>query len=285
MEYTLTISQKAIADNFPTLDIKDAAIIDFLSRFSASKKIAKKIVGDSIFYWFDYNKIATENPLLKLGSEAIRKRLRELCSLGILEAHPLNSGGRVFFAFGDNFELTHKYEPRENGTDLLRKTSGKKSRPPREKNPDLSAKPRENGTDISNIPLDQKNQDQNNQETTPKKKSKPLKEKKEKEKKDVPPPLDFSRFDNPEAVKALFARWLKYRVEIKKPYKSEDTLRSSVKLLFQYSNGISKIAEQVIENSIGNGYQGFFEPKPIRINTAPAQSQPANELTGIIFRK
>lgn len=261
MEYTLTISQKAIADNFPTLDIKDAAIIDFLSRFSASKKIAKKIIGDSIFYWFDYNKIATENPLLKLGSEAIRKRLRELCSLGILEAHPLNSGGRVFFAFGDNFELTHKYEPRENDTDLLRKTSGRKSRPPREENPDLSAKPRENDTDISNIPLDQKNQDQNNQETTPKKKSKPLKEKKEKEKKDVPPALDFSNFDNPEAAEEIFTRWLKYRKDIKHPYKSEDTIQTSLKNLLTYSAGRAALAEQIIEKSIGNGYQGFFKPE------------------------
>lgn len=268
MEYTLTISQKAIAENFPELDIKDAALIDFLGRFVHGGNVKKRFIGEVVFYWFDYGKIMAENPLLKLGEEAIRKRMRVLCQCKILKSHPENSGGLTFFAFGEEFQWTHKH--RENNPD----PSVRKSRPPRYENPD-----------ISNIPLDQKNQDQNNQETTPKKKSKPLKEKKEKEKKDVPPPLDFSRFDNPEAVKALFARWLKYRVEIKKPYKSEDTLRSSVKLLFQYSNGISKIAEQVIENSIGNGYQGFFEPKPIRINTAPAQSQPANELTGIIFRK
>ena len=56
MEYTLTISQKAIAENFPELDIKDAALIDFLGRFVHGGNIKKRIIGDTVFYWFDYEK-------------------------------------------------------------------------------------------------------------------------------------------------------------------------------------------------------------------------------------
>jgi hypothetical protein len=139
MEYTLTISQKAIAENFPELDIKDAALIDFLGRFVHGGNIKKRIIGDTVFYWFDYGKIMSENPLLKLGEEAIRKRMRALCQCKILKSHPENSGGLTFFAFGEEFQWTHKH--RENNPD----PSVRKSRPPRYENPD-----------ISNIPLDQK---------------------------------------------------------------------------------------------------------------------------------
>ena len=84
----------------------------------------------------------------------------------------------------------------------------------------------------------------------------------EKEKKvEALPALDFSRFDNPEAAKEIFARWLKYRKDIKHPYKSEDTIQTSLKNLFNYSAGRAALAEQIIEKSIGNGYQGFFKPE------------------------
>ena len=170
MEYTLTISQKAIHENFPELDIKDAAIIDFLSRFVHGANVKKRISEQDIYYWFDYGKIVSENPLLKLGEEAIRKRMRVMCGYGIFKAHEDNRGGPVFFAFGDQFQWTHKHKVRdenpvvhgdgntkgrENGTE----GSGRKSR--------STNVPRENGTDISNIPFNQINQNQINQTVAP----------------------------------------------------------------------------------------------------------------------
>jgi len=110
MEYTLTIRQVSIHKYFPSLDIKDAAILDFLGRFAQAKGIEKKFVGQTVFYWFDYKKISAENPLLRLNYEAMRKRMANLCKLGILESHPANKGGKVFFAFGENHEKTHRIE-------------------------------------------------------------------------------------------------------------------------------------------------------------------------------
>jgi hypothetical protein len=84
----------------------------------------------------------------------------------------------------------------------------------------------------------------------------------EKEKKvEALPALDFSKFDNPEKAKEIFTRWLKYRKDIKHPYKSEDTIQTSLKNLLTYSAGRAALAEQIIEKSIGNGYQGFFKPE------------------------
>ena len=168
MEYTLSISQKAIAENFPGLDIKDAAIIDFLGRFSHSKKIQKKIEGNEIFYWFDYKKIATENPLLRLNNEAVRKRIREMCALRILISHPLNRGGKVFFAFGENYEKTHRVQDvqREENPEVEqveKKTTGRKSRPQREENPEVEQKGREENPDNHNNHYLSQKPDQGNQ--------------------------------------------------------------------------------------------------------------------------
>jgi len=155
MEFSLTINQKQIHENFPVLDIKDAAIIDFLTRFSHAKKIKKRIIGTDVYYWFDYGKIASENPLLKLDRESIRKRVRNICKLGILNAHPDNQGGEVYFAFGDNYEKTHRADLPE----VEAQTSGKQSRTHRANNPELLAKHRANNPDNHNNHLSV-NQDQ-----------------------------------------------------------------------------------------------------------------------------
>jgi len=154
MEFSLTINQKQIHENFPVLDIKDAAIIDFLTRFSHAKKIKKRIIGTDIYYWFDYGKIASENPLLKLDRESIRKRVRNICKLGILNAHPDNQGGEVYFAFGDNYEKTHRADLPE----VEAQTSGKQSRTHRAENPELLAKHRANNPDNHNNHSNHNNQ-------------------------------------------------------------------------------------------------------------------------------
>jgi len=145
MEFVITICQKQFQDNFKTLDIKDAAIVDFLTRFSHSKGMAKKVLDGKVYFWFDYGKIVTELPILRLNKETIRKRMRELIRLKIFDSHPENQGERkVFFAFGDAYDLTHKH--RENGTDVQHEgakhrengteASGKQSLQHRDKNPD-----------------------------------------------------------------------------------------------------------------------------------------------------
>lgn len=151
MEFNLNINQKAIADNFPTLDIKDAAIIDFLGRFSHSPNIQKRIEGEKVFYWFDYSHISKENPLLRLNDEAIRKRVRHLCELGILEGHEKNRGGKSFFAFGKNYQKTHREVREENPeVELKAQKFGKKIPKGREENPEVGAKVREENPDNHN---------------------------------------------------------------------------------------------------------------------------------------
>jgi hypothetical protein len=53
-------------------------------------------------------------------------------------------------------------------------------------------------------------------------------------------------------------RWIDYRKQIKKPYKSEMSKEAAMKWLCKYPEDIR---EQIIETSIRNGWQGLFEPK------------------------
>ena len=290
MEYTLTISQKAIAENFPTLDIKDAAIVDFLSRFSHSPKIQKKIEDGKIYYWFDYGKIESENPLLRLGEEAIRKRLREMCGLGIFESHPSNSGSRkVFFAFGPKYELTHKWEPRYENPELLNATSGLKSRPARYENPDLSEKPRYENPDRSNTPKLKISFNQNQDKPIDDifSESEPLEgfdveenpaELKKltgagRQKKDKPGPYqnrDVASFlEIPEQVffteilnNGVWQDYKDHRREKKVGwYASAKSEALAVKKLSLYSNQSPETARIIINESRSNNWTGFFEIK------------------------
>ena len=148
MEYNLNINQRAIVENFPLLDIKDAAIIDFLGRFAHSKSIQKKVEGETIYYWFSYAHIANENPLLRLNVEAIRKRMRVFCELQILVGHEKNQGGKSFFAFGEKYEKTHREENPE--VPKLPQNIGKKIPKGREENPEVAPKHREENPDNHN---------------------------------------------------------------------------------------------------------------------------------------
>jgi len=59
----------------------------------------------------------------------------------------------------------------------------------------------------------------------------------------------------------LFSRWVNHKKERKEKYKTQDSLNTSFKKLIKFSGGELSIATEIIENSIGNNYAGFFELK------------------------
>lgn len=76
----------------------------------------------------------------------------------------------------------------------------------------------------------------------------------EKEKK--PPSENIIYPFSSEVFLSTWKKWLKYRKDIKKPYKSELSVQSSLKNLSKYDE---KTACEMIEVSISNGWQGLFE--------------------------
>lgn len=59
-----------------------------------------------------------------------------------------------------------------------------------------------------------------------------------------------------EAFKTTWSNWLTYRKQIKKPYRSLLSQQAALKNLAKYPEGT---AIEMIETSIGNGWQGIFE--------------------------
>lgn len=62
-------------------------------------------------------------------------------------------------------------------------------------------------------------------------------------------------------IKSTWERWLLFRTEIKKAFKSEDSKKVCMENLKELSSGDPKVAEAIILQSIGNGWQGLFELK------------------------
>jgi hypothetical protein len=61
--------------------------------------------------------------------------------------------------------------------------------------------------------------------------------------------------------KEIFMRWIKYKTETKNNYKTQDSLQQSYENLLKMSNGSVVVANDIVNNSIGNGYKGLFKPK------------------------
>ena len=70
---------------------------------------------------------------------------------------------------------------------------------------------------------------------------------------------DFSFTGKP--LEPVMLKWLEYRKQIKKPYKSQMTIETCYKHLEDLSRGSLDLAEKIVEQSIANQWQGLFELK------------------------
>ena len=79
------------------------------------------------------------------------------------------------------------------------------------------------------------------------------------------PEPDFSFTGKP--LEPVMLKWLEYRKQIKKPYKSQMTIETCYKHLEDLSRGSLYLAEKIVEQSIANQWQGLFELKQGNGNT------------------
>jgi hypothetical protein len=96
--------------------------------------------------------------------------------------------------------------------------------------------------------------------------------KKEKEKNCAKKEKEFKLDFIDEKFKTLFLYWLEYRKQIKKPFKSQMGIEICYKKLLELSNNNILTAEQIVNQSIANEYQGLFplkETKNGQTNTRP----------------
>ena len=105
MKYNINVNQLAIVKSGVDIDIYDAVIIDFLVEFSKSDSIVKINENGIEFYWFSYDKIIDDLPVLKLKKDSVYRRMKRLCDIGLLIQNPdAKKIGRSFFAFTEKIK-------------------------------------------------------------------------------------------------------------------------------------------------------------------------------------
>ena len=114
MQYLIGINQKQLLEICPNLDIQDAAIFDFISKYIGTNSIEKIIVEGKIYYWVSYKKIINELPILGIKSKSsIYKKIEKLINAELLERYQDNQlAGKTYFGAGKYYE----YAFWENGS-------------------------------------------------------------------------------------------------------------------------------------------------------------------------
>ena len=95
MKYFLTINQLILSD-YPKIDIKDAAILDYLYFYcnSQNPKIIKNRVCEEhlCWTWVDYSSLIQDMPLLRIRSRGVlTKRIKTLKEAGFIKTKMLNN--------------------------------------------------------------------------------------------------------------------------------------------------------------------------------------------------
>lgn len=106
MKFTISINQIAMSENFPTLGLKHAVIIDYIKDFANTGEMKIKTYNKIPYYWVEYDYLLDNMPLLKLQKDRLYRHIKDLCDLSILIAHPDNQrSGEAYFAFGKSYKL------------------------------------------------------------------------------------------------------------------------------------------------------------------------------------
>lgn len=105
MQFTININQKALLDIDESLDLKDATILDFVSKVRGNPNFETKIFNQKEYFWLAYSKIIEELPLLKIkNKESLSRRLKKFIELDLVEIHiDQVNGNKVYWRAGTNF--------------------------------------------------------------------------------------------------------------------------------------------------------------------------------------
>ena len=218
--------QKCIEND---LDITDILILSYVKNFYP--KMNKIVEDNKEYVWFNYSSFIKEYPILKIEKTiTISTRLLKLQKKGIITKKCIRNETGTF----SYVSLTEKY------FELLTNTTYSENKTPFDEN-------KRGGF--------YKNKRQKDPLTI----SNPLTiSKKEKEKEKIK--MDLSFIDNKDFLD-LVNKWLSYRIEIKKPYKSNESVKQFYYKLIKLSNNDIDTATEIINNSIANEYQGIFALK------------------------
>jgi hypothetical protein len=86
----------------------------------------------------------------------------------------------------------------------------------------------------------------------------------------------ISKIQEPFSISEYWEKWLRYKKDqFKFTFKSVESEKTAVKSLQKLSEGKTKLAEQIIDRSIANGWQGLFEPEVKKVDPYAGLPEPA----------
>lgn len=151
MKYNININQKAIVDLGLDLDVIDATILDWMKDFALSNKILKIHHEGETYFFFAYEKILKDLPIINIKKDTIYRRIKKMAEQNIIIPHPNNQElNKPFYKFSElfnslNFDIGFKsepsdYNPKKVGiesepSEIFPYPYGFKSEPPTDLNP------------------------------------------------------------------------------------------------------------------------------------------------------
>jgi uncharacterized phage protein (TIGR02220 family) len=118
------------------MDTMDALLLRYFIDFKDSKAMIKEKIGEDTFYWLKYDGIVRELPILKLKSDSIYRRLKNMCKINVLKHKTLEKNGTYsYFAIGENYiKLISELNPMPSDSNPV--PSGFSSSHPSDLNPE-----------------------------------------------------------------------------------------------------------------------------------------------------
>lgn len=258
MKYTLSIPQAGIINGGFDIDVMDAVILDFLITFSHSPQVIKRMENNECYYWFDYSYILKNIPLLNLKKDAVYRRMKKMCDVGLLIAsHENQKLGRPFFNItASAVNLYFKSE----GMGLNPNPYGLKPEPPTVQNPNPlrsetrtpTAQKPDDYIIIDNIIKDTTIKDKIIIDSTPTPPASPVVDSK-KNKEGLIIPWDTSGFT------AAWDHWKEFKKgEHKFSYKTLLSEQAALNHLVKIVGGNEQLAIDTIYYSISQGWKGIY---------------------------
>jgi hypothetical protein len=276
MKYILTINQKAILDlnskHGFKLDLFDALLLEFAFGWFPNSKATKIFHEGKQYVWIAHQLIKDNVPLLGMEKDTIYRRMTKLSKYGFFELHPdCKTLGRTFYAPTALLDSIHyQSEP----TDTNPNPYGYKSEPPTDTNPNYNIKNNNNENKYyENRTTAEKSASFETEkiedvvfDDEPLEAPTPKKEKNSAKKEKSQPSVWPATF--PPALIPYAEKFLEYRKEIKKPYKSDASLKTKLNQFIEQAEkyGVQAVIES-IETAVGQGWTGTFIDKKY-INTS-----------------
>lgn len=128
MKYSIFGFNQELVMNYENLNTEDLLLLDYIYSAIASPSMQHIIEHDVCYVWLQHNKIQEDLPILQISEDRLKRRIKKLIDLNLLQSRQIHngrSGSKSFYAITENCEVL-RFRRVENNTsnalDVLKTT-------------------------------------------------------------------------------------------------------------------------------------------------------------------